>query len=366
MTDCGAEFIIRLKASNKSPGEGSNETLGDCIKDDFRNLSSIDHWRRVLAYEYASTGHSFTYKDRVYSSIQTAVYAQMFPELPDIQERFDESSGHQLSHDHKYAKAFSSKKGVLKGEQIRDKDIPVVAVTDEIISDIIREKANQVKQFRDALRYTKKASLFFDKNKTKRAVLLESVRNEMFEEGGKMIEYDSDDMEEDIEDDIDEEESDREDGSVSGSDIEDEEEDKEDIEEGAEESELPEKNDSDDEEELFEFDKNERNRVLLNKYHTDKLFISNNEIQKACTMTQKDTQDWLSRFEIARILSFRTRQLIEGAEPYINNVDHLSEYEIAKQEMTNKKLPFILKRPLPNGTFVYRKLHQLDILTSEL
>jgi len=40
----------------------------------------------------------------------------------------------------------------------------------------------------------------------------------------------------------------------------------------------------------------------------------------------------------------------------------LDNFIIAKIELKQKKLPFIIQRPLPNNTFEYWKLEDLEIL----
>lgn len=74
------------------------------------------------------------------------------------------------------------------------------------------------------------------------------------------------------------------------------------------------------------------------------------------------TQPFLSIFEKTKILGFRTNQLSQGARPYVRIPKHMKTYlEIAKLELEERRLPFIVKRPLPNGTFEYWRLSDLAI-----
>jgi DNA-directed RNA polymerase I, II, and III subunit RPABC2 len=71
----------------------------------------------------------------------------------------------------------------------------------------------------------------------------------------------------------------------------------------------------------------------------------------------------LSRYEKARILGERAKQLNCGAEAFIE-VDEtmIDGYLIALKELEEKKIPFIIQRPLPNGACEYWSLRDLEVL----
>ncbi len=74
------------------------------------------------------------------------------------------------------------------------------------------------------------------------------------------------------------------------------------------------------------------------------------------------TQPFLTVFEKTKILGFRTNQLSQGARPYVRVPKHMKTYlEIAKLELEERRLPFIVKRPLPNGSFEYWRLSDLAV-----
>ncbi len=75
------------------------------------------------------------------------------------------------------------------------------------------------------------------------------------------------------------------------------------------------------------------------------------------------SQPFLTQYEKTRILGFRTNQLAQGALPYITVPSHIrNPLEIAKMELEQRRLPFIIKRPMPDGTFEYWRLCDLMIL----
>ena len=58
----------------------------------------------------------------------------------------------------------------------------------------------------------------------------------------------------------------------------------------------------------------------------------------------------LSKYEKTRVLSERAQQLENGSEPYISNVERFnSSYAIAIEEFNTRKIPFIIRRFIPNS-----------------
>ena len=75
------------------------------------------------------------------------------------------------------------------------------------------------------------------------------------------------------------------------------------------------------------------------------------------------TIPFLTKYEKARILGDRARQINSGAKPFVEVEPFIMDgYLIALKEMEEKKIPFIIKRPLPNGGVEYWKLKDLEIL----
>lgn len=75
------------------------------------------------------------------------------------------------------------------------------------------------------------------------------------------------------------------------------------------------------------------------------------------------SQPFLTQYEKTRVLGFRTNQLAQGALPYIAVPNHIQNVlEIARMELEQRRLPFIVKRPMPDGTFEYWRLSDLMII----
>ena len=75
------------------------------------------------------------------------------------------------------------------------------------------------------------------------------------------------------------------------------------------------------------------------------------------------TASYLTKFEKARVLGQRAKQIECGAKPFIKVPENLIEGSmIAELELKEKKIPFIIRRPLSNGTCEYWNLRDLDLL----
>ena len=75
------------------------------------------------------------------------------------------------------------------------------------------------------------------------------------------------------------------------------------------------------------------------------------------------TPPFITKYEKARVLGTRTEQLEAGALPYIElNHNIVNGRTIALMEYEQKKIPFIIARPLPNKAIEYWRLEDLEYL----
>jgi DNA-directed RNA polymerase I, II, and III subunit RPABC2 len=124
-----------------------------------------------------------------------------------------------------------------------------------------------------------------------------------------------------------------------------------------------EEDDEDDEEDLDEslkkLEKDIDNDIIL-KHHPEIIQNNYDEILALCKIIRNDkgvivdelhkTYPFITKYEYARVIGMRAKQLNNGADPFVK-VDRgmIDGYTIALKEMEEKKIPFIIARPLPNG-----------------
>jgi DNA-directed RNA polymerase subunit K/omega len=138
--------------------------------------------------------------------------------------------------------------------------------------------------------------------------------------------------------------------------------------------------DSDDDFDVAEDDHNYLQKFTLNiseKYlqdnHPECVIHNNIEIDALSSTTRDDagviidknhqTLPILTKYERTRVLGERAKQINNGAKPYVDVLTSVIDgYIIAEEELNAKKIPFIIQRPLPNGSKEFWKLADLEII----
>jgi DNA-directed RNA polymerases I, II, and III subunit RPABC2 len=73
------------------------------------------------------------------------------------------------------------------------------------------------------------------------------------------------------------------------------------------------------------------------------------------------TNPFLTKYERARILGQRAKQIETGASPFVKvPEDIIDSYLIAEMELQQGRIPFIIRRPMPNGGSEYWKISDLE------
>jgi DNA-directed RNA polymerase I, II, and III subunit RPABC2 len=75
------------------------------------------------------------------------------------------------------------------------------------------------------------------------------------------------------------------------------------------------------------------------------------------------TLPYLTKYERARILGQRAKQINSGAKVFVKVPENIIDgYLIAQMELEQKRIPFIIKRPIPGGGCEYWNLKDLEIV----
>ena len=85
-------------------------------------------------------------------------------------------------------------------------------------------------------------------------------------------------------------------------------------------------------------------------------------IENEETINEKQTTNYITKYEKAKIIGFRAQQLSKGAAPSIDIGEEYNPYNIALMELEQNKLPLMIKRKLPNGSVEYWKTNELIII----
>ena len=139
--------------------------------------------------------------------------------------------------------------------------------------------------------------------------------------------------------------------------------------------ELSDEEDEDDEDiEYFQkFDEELKNNYL-ESIHPESKHYNYSEIANLCNVVRNSngviidelhkTQCWISKYEYTKIIGQRVKQLNQGVKPFIEVPNNIIDNSIiADMELKEKKLPFIIRRPLPNGGSEFWKVKDLEIIS---
>ena len=75
------------------------------------------------------------------------------------------------------------------------------------------------------------------------------------------------------------------------------------------------------------------------------------------------TYPFLTRYEKAKILGLRAKQINHGSKPFVNVPNYIIDgHTIALMELNKGNIPFIIRRPMPNGGSEYWKVSDLPII----
>ena len=115
------------------------------------------------------------------------------------------------------------------------------------------------------------------------------------------------------------------------------------------------------------------NKDILFNYHPETKQINFKELIALSNITRNkkgeiiddlhQTVPFLTRYEKAKILGLRAKQINHGSKIFIDiTKDIIDGHTIAHMELVQKKIPFIIRRPVPNGGSEYWKVSDLKVL----
>lgn len=107
------------------------------------------------------------------------------------------------------------------------------------------------------------------------------------------------------------------------------------------------------------------------QFHPESVVHNYDEVLALCSVVRDKngvvvdplhrTVPFLTKYERARILGQRTKQLDSGAQPLVKVPEHILDNRlIAELELKERKMPFILRRPLPDGGSEYWRVQDLE------
>jgi DNA-directed RNA polymerase I, II, and III subunit RPABC2 len=78
------------------------------------------------------------------------------------------------------------------------------------------------------------------------------------------------------------------------------------------------------------------------------------------------TRGYFTKYEYTTLVATRAQQLAEGAKPLVElaglkQADPLFVWNVAKREIEQRKLPFVVRRQLPDGTAEFWSAQEMEV-----
>jgi DNA-directed RNA polymerase subunit K/omega len=137
-------------------------------------------------------------------------------------------------------------------------------------------------------------------------------------------------------------------------------------------------NDEDDDDDydenyLQKFDR-DINKNYIEEFHPECILQNHDEISLLTRVVRDNnniiidplhkTIPFLTKYEKAKIIGQRAKQIEFGAKPFIKVPENIIDsYVIAELELQQKIIPFIIRRPLPGGGCEFWNLKDLEIIS---
>jgi DNA-directed RNA polymerases I, II, and III subunit RPABC2 len=104
--------------------------------------------------------------------------------------------------------------------------------------------------------------------------------------------------------------------------------------------------------------------MLLLYNNNIKMIEDFNDIYNKYDCSQNITNNILTKYEKVKVLGLRSEQIQRGAKLYVDIPENgvFNPLEIAKRELMEKKIPFMICRKLPNGQKEYWRLDDMIII----
>ena len=134
-------------------------------------------------------------------------------------------------------------------------------------------------------------------------------------------------------------------------------------------------NDDDDDDDdgetyLKKFDKDIHKNYIMN-FHPECVMHNYDEIEGLSKVVRDQngviiddlhrTLPYLTKYERTRVLGQRAKQINSGATPFVKVPENVIDgYLVAELELKQKRIPFIIRRPLPNGGSEYWNIKDLE------
>jgi DNA-directed RNA polymerase I, II, and III subunit RPABC2 len=81
----------------------------------------------------------------------------------------------------------------------------------------------------------------------------------------------------------------------------------------------------------------------------------------------RTTREYFTKYEYTALLAMRAEQIAQGAKPLVSleglkTSDPMFVWNVAKREIEQRKLPFLVRRQMPNGTAEFWSAQEMEVM----
>lgn len=94
--------------------------------------------------------------------------------------------------------------------------------------------------------------------------------------------------------------------------------------------------------------------------------VFRNEVMEAIKQP-RITREYFTKYEYTALLATRAEQIAQGSKPLVSltglkTSDPMFVWNVAKREIEQRKLPFLIRRQMPNGVSEYWSAQELEVM----
>lgn len=99
--------------------------------------------------------------------------------------------------------------------------------------------------------------------------------------------------------------------------------------------------------------------------HPEVKSVFRNEVAEGMKQP-RTTREYFTKYEYTALLAMRAEQIAQGAKPLVSldglkTSDPMFVWNVAKREIEQRKLPFLVRRQMPNGSAEFWSAQEMEV-----
>jgi DNA-directed RNA polymerase I, II, and III subunit RPABC2 len=112
-------------------------------------------------------------------------------------------------------------------------------------------------------------------------------------------------------------------------------------------------------EDLNLIDDNNTNIFDISQFYNKNDYETITKLEAELSSTEKQSSTKITKYEYAKVIGVRAQELANGSPAFVETDGMQDVIEIAEKEYKHNKIPYINRRPMPDGNYEYFRLDEL-------